>query len=321
MLEGIVKMNTPSREYEVEQQFHHLVQSGAYTEALDLITQEAYVFSGPAQKVVYYWRMMLACRLKKKDLALHLLKEAVQAGYWYAELMNDPDLQLLHGEAEFTYFAKMGMARRAQAIANAIPVVKILQPDRKLSPYPLLLALHGSNANVEVQVKHWESAVQHGWLIALPQSSQIFGPGTYTWNDWEWAQQEVCERYETLCKEYPIDPERVVVAGFSQGGGLALWLVLSGAIKAQGLILVGPFLDDLPQIIPFLEKHDSSGLRVYLVAGQRDRYCRGIVQQLMTLLPKYGILCTLDDYPDLEHSFPIDFEKKLPEALSFVLST
>jgi hypothetical protein len=41
----------------------------------------------------------------------------------------------------------------------------------------------------------------------------------------------------------------------------------------------------------------------------------------MTLLPKYGILCTLDDYPDLEHSFPIDFEKKLPEALSFVLST
>jgi predicted esterase len=97
--------------------------------------------------------------------------------------------------------------------------------------------------------------------------------------------------------------------------------VLSGAIKAQGLILVGPFLPDLPQIIPFLEKHDSSGLRVYLVAGQRDRYCRDIVQQLMTLLPKYGIVCKFDDYPDLEHSFPIDFEKNLPEALRFVLFT
>jgi hypothetical protein len=65
----------------------------------------------------------------------------------------------------------------------------------------------------------------------------------------------------------------------------------------------------------------SYGLRVYLVAGQRDQYCHGIAQQLATLLPKYGIVCELDDYPDLEHSFPVDFEKKLPKALSFVTST
>ena len=314
-------MSNLSRAQEVEQQFHHLVQSGSYAEALDLITQEAHVFFEHAQKEVYYWRMTMACRLNEKDLALNLLKQAVQAGYWYAGLEIDPDFQLLCGEAEFDHLAKLGMEHRAQAMANAVPVIKTLQPNPKFSPYPLLLALHGSNANVEIQVKHWNSAVEHGWLVALPQSSQIYAPDTYTWNDWEWAQQEVYERYMSLCKEYPIDLERVVVAGFSQGGGLALWLVLSGAIKAQGLILVGPFLDDITQIVPFLEKHVPYGLRVYLVAGQRDRYCHGIAQQLATLLPKYGISCELDDYPDLEHSFPLDFEKKLPEALRFVLST
>jgi predicted esterase len=171
-----------------------------------------------------------------------------------------------------------------------------------------------------MQGQHWESAVQQGWFVALPQSSQIYAPGTYTWNDWEWAQQEVCERYRALCKEYPIDPQRVVLAGFSQGGGLALWLGLSGAIQARGLILVGPFLDEIDQIVPFLETRVPPGLRVYLVAGQRDRYCHGIAQQLAALLPNYGIVCQLDDYPDLEHSFPVDFEKKLPEALSFVLA-
>jgi hypothetical protein len=77
-------MDDISRAQEIEQQFHHLVQAGAYAEALDLITREAHSFSEHAQKVVYYWRMTMACRLNDRDVALHLLKEAVQAGYWYS---------------------------------------------------------------------------------------------------------------------------------------------------------------------------------------------------------------------------------------------
>lgn len=310
-------MSDLSRPEEVEQQFHHLVQDGAYAEAFDLVTREAHVFPEYAQKVIYYWRMSMACRLKKKVLALHLLEEAVQAGLWYAGLESDADFQLLYGEPEFERLAKLGMTHRSRAIANAVPVVKTLQPGTT-PPWPLLLALHGSNANVEVQGVHWLSAVENGWLVALPQSSQVYAPGTYTWNDWDWAQQEVCERYAALCNSYSIDPTRVVIGGFSQGGGLALWLGLSGAIKAQGLLLVGPFLDEISQIVPLLEKRVPDGLRVYLGAGQRDRYCHAIAEQLASLLPTYGIVCKLDDYPDLEHSFPADFEKKLPEALTFL---
>jgi hypothetical protein len=100
-----------------------------YAEALDLITREAHAFSKYAQKVVYYWRMTTACRLNKKDLALRLLKEAVQAGYWYAGLETDPDFQLLYGDAEFEQSAKIGLEHRARAMANAVPVIKTLQPD------------------------------------------------------------------------------------------------------------------------------------------------------------------------------------------------
>jgi predicted esterase len=310
-------MSDLSRIEEVEQQFDHLAQTGAYAEALDLVTREAHIFPEHAQKVVYSWRMTMASRLNNKDLALSLLKEAVQAGYWYGGLRTDPDFQLLADDAEFEQLVRICEERRAQAMANAVPVIKTFQPDAKFSPYPLLLALHGASANIEAD--HWSSAVAEGWFVALPQSSQVYSPGKYTWNDWEWAQQEVRERCTTLCNEYPIDPERVVLAGFSQGGGLAAWLVLSGAIKVCGLILVGPFLMDVANLVPFLETHDHRGLRVYLVAGQRDQYCYGVAQQLATLLPKYGIVCTFDEYPDLEHSFPVDFENKLPDALNFVL--
>ena len=121
-----------------------------------------------------------------------------------------------------------------------------------------------------------------------------------------------------LLEQYPIDSQRVVLAGFSQGGGLALWLAMTGVIQARGLVLVGPFLPNVNVIIPLMEKHDPRGLRVYLVAGQRDRYCFGVAKQLAALLPHYGVICHLGEYSDLEHSFPKDFGKKLPDALDFV---
>lgn len=130
-------MSRLSRPEEVEQQFHHLVQDGAYAEALDLVTREGHVFPEYAQKVVYYWRMTMACRLIKKELALHLLEEALQAGHWFAGLETDPDFQLLYAEPEFERLAKLGSLHQSRAIADAVPVVKILQTDT--SP-PLAIA-------------------------------------------------------------------------------------------------------------------------------------------------------------------------------------
>jgi predicted esterase len=311
-------MSEISREEEVEQQFDHLFQTGAYSEALDLVTREAHIFPESAQKVVYSWRMNCACLLKDRELALRLLGEAVQAGYWYNGLKENEDFALLHGDPEFERLADICMERRAQAIANAVPVINTLKPERPSPPYPLLLALHGGGATADVD--HWIASVSHGWFLGLPQSSQVYSPGVYTWNDWDWALQEVPQRYAEICAEHPIDTGRVVLAGFSQGGGLAAWLGLSRVVPVRGLILVGPFLANVDHLLPILEKNRPYDLRAYIVAGARDRYCYGIAQQLMKLLPDYGIACKLDVYADLEHCFPLDFEHKLPEALDFVMA-
>jgi predicted esterase len=312
-------MSNLSKLEEVEQRFDHLVETGAYAEALELITREAHLFPDYSQKVVYSWRMTMACRLNNRALVLQLLKEAVEAGHWYSDLHDNPDFQLLHGEPEFERLAEICAERRAHEMATAVPMLKTLQPDSQLAPYPLLLALHGANSNVESFASHWSTAVSHGWLVGLPQSSQAFGPGTFSWNDWEWAIQEVRKQYAILCTEYPIDPQRVVLAGFSQGGGLAAWLALSSTIEVRGLILVGPFLTDVKDLIPLMEAHPPHGVWAYLVAGQRDQYCLGVAQRLATLLPQHGIVCELDVYPDLEHSFPPGFESRLPYALEYVL--
>ncbi len=308
-------MSNLSRLEEIEQEFHRLSQEGAYAVALDLATREAHLFPDYAQQVVYMWRITTACRLHNSALALQLLTEAVAAGHWYSGLRDDPDLQLLHGLPEFEPLVETCEQRRASAIANAVPVLKTLQPP----PYPLLLALHGAQSNVESFASHWSAAVSHGWFVGLPQSSQAYGPGAYSWNDWDWAAREVQEHYATLCAEYPVDPERAVLAGFSQGGGLAAHLALSGAIKVRGLILVGPFLSNVESLIPLLEARHARQLMAFIVGSQKDEYCCRIAQQLATLLPQYDIPCALEIYPDLEHSFPLAFESRLPYALNLML--
>jgi predicted esterase len=313
-------MSDVSREEEVEQQFHHLFQTGAYAEALELATREAHIFPEQSQKVLYSWRMNCACMLKDRDLTLRLLGEAVQAGYWYSHLKDDDDFALLHGDPEFERLLKICMERRAQGMASAVPVIKTLPPERQSPPYPLLLALHGGGGNATAEADHWLACLSQGWFLGLPQSSQLYAPGMYTWNDWDWALQEVPQRFAAICAEHPVDTGRVVLAGFSQGGGLAAWLGLSGAIQVRGLILVGPFLVDVNHLLPILEKNGPYRMRAYIVAGARDRYCFGIAQQLTDLLPNYGIACKLDAYADVEHQFPLDFEHKLPEALDFVMS-
>lgn len=310
-------MDNVSRMEAVEQQYHHLFQTGAYTDALELVTGEAHIFPEYSQKVIYAWRMNCACCLGDKELTLRLLAEAVQAGHWYANLQDDDDFALLHGDPAFQRLAALCMERRAQAMTDAVPVIKTFVPQAQMPPYPLLLALHGANTTAEAE--HWQSAISHGWFLGMPQSSQVYAPGTYTWNDWDWALQEVPQRFATICAEYPVDTNRVVLAGFSQGGGLATWLGLSGRIPARGLILVGPFLVNVNNLLPILEKHAPYNLRTYIVAGAKDEYCHAIAQQLTALLPNYGIECKLEVYNDLEHAFPIDFERELPVALDFVM--
>ncbi len=304
---------------EIEQQFHHLYHAGSYAETLELLTREGHLFPEYAQKVIYAWRMGCACGLKDNELTLQLLGEAIQAGYWYSNLLEDDDFASLRGNPEFERLARVCNERRAQAMADAVPVIKTFVPKDRPSPFPLLLALHGSNATVEAE--HWMSAVAHGWALGLPQSSQVFSPGRYTWNDWDWSLQEVSQCFATICAEHPIDTNRVVLTDFSQGEGLAAWLGLGGKIAARGLILIGPFLVNVNSLLPILDRHGPYNLRAYIVAGARDEYCHEVAQKLENLLPKYGIKCQLDVYTDLEHRFPQDFEAKLPEALDFVMAS
>jgi len=305
---------------QVEQQYHALAAAGEHAQALELVTRHFELFPPHAQSVVYYWRLKMACGLGDVPLALDTLRRAVNDGHWYDSLAGNPDFEILAGSPEFQSLMEICADRRLQAIAASVPVLKILQPPKASGPYSLVFALHGNNSSAEVFAPRWEQARERGWLVALPQAPQSFGPGTYSWNDWDWAIPALVKQYGQILESYPVDPQKVVLAGFSMGAGLALWLAFERTLRCRGVLCVAPFLSEVDAFTPVLAEAESSSLRVYLVASPEDEYCHSVAVKLSSILPQYGVEHQLDIYTDTGHAFPASFEARLPAALDFILN-
>jgi len=307
-------------------QAYGLYRQGEYASALDLITRQADHFPERGQ-TLYFWRMA-----GDTPLALRLLAEALEAGHWYPErqLRQDEDLRPLQGLPEFERLAETSRQRYATAQALAKPELLVLPPAPAATgePLPLLLALHGNMNTAAASADFpgprgvaragWRPATQWGWLVALPQSSQVGGPDAYVWDDRDWAGREVQGHYASLAAQYLVDRARGVLAGFSLGGETAIWLALTAAIPARGFIAVapgGPMTRQPDAWAPLIEASPARGLRGCLVLGEQDvPNCEnGLV--LAALLHARGIPCEVEVHPDLGHDFPPGFAHSLGRAL------
>jgi dienelactone hydrolase len=305
---------------EIRDTAFRLYEQKAYAEALELMTQAAQRFPEEAS-AIYYWRMCLTARLNDVPGALKLFEEALTAGYWYAAdlLRSDPDLAPVNNNPDFGRMLMVCRERAAEAQATAKPERIVLMPDTQAEPFPLLIALHGNNANAKLHQNLWSPAVKRGWLVALPQSSQASGPDRYVWNDQDWAKKEIQAHFADICQAYSINPKRVVLGGFSMGAETALRLALSGALPAQAVVAVaqgGPLTQQPDQWLSVLKADHKP--YCYLIAGDQDRACAG-TRSLAELLKEHGIPHTLDIYSGMSHTFPSDFEHKLGSILELAI--
>jgi predicted esterase len=282
-----------------------------YDDALELVEAEA--SSHPAEEIsTAYWRACLASVSGRRDDALRIIRDVLDRGGWFSlsQLRDDSDFEGLQGDREFEALVDACRARNAEAQAKARPQLVTVEPSTP-QPWPLLVALHGNTKTAADSLEHWRPAVEAGWLLALPQSSQVGGPRGFVWDDREWAAREIKEHLAALASKYRTSG--TVVGGFSAGGALAPWLVVTGVVEADAFIAVGP---GHRNPVDWGSLVGESDVRGHVIVGEKDALCLQTAGEIAGALNARGQPCGLEVIPGLGHEFPEDFPARLGRALT-----
>lgn len=151
-------------------------------------------------------------------------------------------------------------------------------------PFPTVLALHGWGASAHDLIGL--APILHGGeaLVLCPQGSVAFpiGQGVlgYGWwplsEDGQIAPEELRRASDTLrgfldqaCERYPVDRRKIVPLGFSQGGVMAMDLVLQDPSRFAGLVALSSWLpDQVERAAPVAQ--ELANLPALLVHGTKD---------------------------------------------------
>jgi predicted esterase len=265
------------------------------------------------------WQISLLSKLERTAESLQLLAASLEEGFWWPkDFFEDEDLDAVRELPEFQGLVEASHGRQLLAMEKeASPQRFVVEPvNGSEKPYPVLLTLHGRGHNGQDELDFWQETSQLGWLVVSLQSSQIFTMTGYSWDDLEKAEGEVLEHFEAICQEYEIDRQRVVLGGYSQGSGMAIYLSFHEKIAAAGFIGIGTWA---PEVEPIAERAlQNKSTRGYFIVGEKDHTLER-ADEICAVLTEAGLELGEERYPDLGHEFPPDYKKSLRQALEFII--
>jgi phospholipase/carboxylesterase len=205
-------------------------------------------------------------------------------------------------------------------------------------PFPAVILLHGWGASAH-DLLGLAPLLFDGQAVVLCPEGQVavpFGGGQYG-HGWfplrpgeapdveafRRAAEALKEFVDTALASYPtIDPRRIVVAGFSQGGMMAYHLALSEPSRFAGLVALSSwFPPPLAEEVPKLPEQE--GFPVLVLHGTRDdRIEVERARESRESLRLYGVAMTYREF-DMGHEIRQDAlkvvlkwlqEKTLPKA-------
>jgi hypothetical protein len=305
----------------------HLLADGQYQPALEAIVTQGHLYPEIA-KILLAKHISLAAHLGDIPQALRLMETALSNGIYFPSALfqqpptlEPPGYAVLNGIPEFERLRELHQAHYRKAIDKAEPVLRCASPLTSTGEPPLLIAFHGNTSNIELEADVYDQATRIGWLLAQPQSAQSWTSWGYVWGDMEVTEQQVRSYWKIIHDQSVFDRKRIVTAGISKGGEIAIWSIMTGIVPACGFVVIapgGPFIHDLEKLHTLIKPMTGSGLRGYLIVGDEDRWGLDGTKRLASILKAEGIQYELEICPGLGHEFPQDFAQKLERALFFV---
>ncbi len=277
----------------------------------------------------------VACVLSRKGdlkLAVEALQHAAELGFSEADhLRADLDLAALRdhpGYQEALRTVEATAARKAAELEARIASYEPLifgPPRRKLSRrkgrgddgLPLVIFLHGRGGRADQMAEAWRpSAAKIGAVLIVPEAYERFLTG-YQWGSVEDSIRRLEEAIEYAAERFPIDRQRVVVGGFSQGAYVALEAAARNPQRIAGTIAIGACI---PRGLGFRADAEppAEPPPLYIGIGSKERSFDDC-KPMADLFRSAGFKVDLRVFRGYGHVFPRNYEWEFDRALRFVL--
>jgi dienelactone hydrolase len=284
-----------------------------FEDALQLIEEHLHSFPEQAARLTF-WRMCFLSLMGRSEDVFSVFRQGLDSGHWWhEELFADPDLNAVRELPEFQRLMGISREQYEEARLHIERDYTILEPESPSSGlYPLLITLHGRNGNKEGDLGRWELARQRGWLVLSTQSTQPVFHGAYHWDNPQQGFADLRFYYDQVSQQYQVDPQRILIAGFSQGSGMAIYTALTRSLPVSGFIGIGTWWADVSQL-------DISGTQVrgYFITGEKDHTLER-AREIQAVLRKNDIQFGEEVHADLGHEFSSDFGESFDKAINFI---
>ena len=307
---------------EYRKKVYELYFQGRHGEALE-VAEKAHALFKEKISETSYWLACLNSVLHKEDKAIEILTNSLDDGVWWSPKMleGEKDLDPLRNREEFKRIMGRCWKIFEEKQKESKPERLVFYPDEfdEKKKYQLFVALHKGGDNAEEFCRYWKRVLKRGYILLVPQSSQVYGPNSFWWSDWEKAKKEVTDHIMEMKGEHNLIEDGIVVAGASQGASLGMVdLVLEDTpLNLKRFIAVVPPIDDVSFFIPLLKNGVRKGVKGYILAGEKDRFTKN-TEDLCSEMEKAGLPYMLTVVKGLGHDFPSDFDVYLDEALDYM---
>jgi predicted esterase len=247
--------------------------------------------------------------------AITMMKQAIALGWCdVATLQNHADYAWLRQHPQYEVITKL-----AQTAANE-PFALYASKE----PTTLVVLLHGLGAGPRSELPYWKAfADEHHLVIVAPRGITSIAPHLVGWHqrgvkdsrsldyyDPQAGLRRVEEAVNFTRKQLPKLNSPTYLAGFSQGGGMALRIVQQRPDRFAGGVVVAS-LCQTPSVEHW--KSLSEPFRLVVACGKLDPHYQRHVT-LCEQLSKANVTMKQITWDELGHEYPNDFTKRLSSA-------
>ncbi len=312
----------PSTWSEIEEAAITLLEEEKFEEALALVEQTAAKLQGREFEVSDL-TMNILFEAGRTEEALSVWEKGLEEGFFYFVIPRSETFDGVRRTDRFKTLVARNNQLREVAQSESKPIYKVIEP-ASYSPegsYPLVVIIHGGNQSIVKAMDRWDpTVIGEDVIIAYVQSSGRADTKSYRWDlggvdiySLPTAQDEVLGLYQEIVGAYAVDTDQVTLAGFSQGGNLALFMAAEGTIPAKGFIAGCP-ATSTPVPLETARAAAARGIRGTIFVGAED-WTAASAETTASNFEEAGSPVNHIVMKDKGHEFPDNFDEVLREAV------